>query len=71
MLERALGRLAENMTRAADVLASQLGDPNPSIRIRAARSLLSLGLRMHEAVDLTEKVRWLQGEVDRLRGSYS
>jgi hypothetical protein len=71
MLAAALGRLTDNMTRAADTLAGLLDDKNPALRIRAARSLLTLGLRMHDAVDVAEKVRSLQEEVDRLRGSYS
>ena len=62
MLERALGRVTDNMTRAADALASRLDDPNPAIGIRAARALLTLGLRLHDAVDLTERVRRLEAE---------
>lgn len=62
MLHRALGRVTDNMTRAADTLANRLDDPNPAIGIRAARALLTLGLRLHDAVDLTERVRRLEAE---------
>jgi hypothetical protein len=37
----------------------------PPIRIRAARALLSFGLRLHDAVDVTERVRRLEEELDR------
>ena len=43
------------MTRAADVLAALLDDPDPTIRIRAARSLLSFGLRLHDTVDVSKR----------------
>lgn len=65
MLERALGRVTDTMTRAADALAALLDDPKPPIRIRAARALLSFGLRLHDAVDVTERVRRLEEELAR------
>ena len=64
MIERALGRLTDNMTRAADALAGLLDDPTPSIRIRAARALLALGLRLHDAVDVNERIRNLEEQVN-------
>lgn len=71
MLAAALGRLTDNMTRAADALAGLLDDPNPAIRIRAARSLLTLGLRLHDTVDVTERVRKLEEQANGEPGPYS
>jgi hypothetical protein len=67
MLERTLGRLTENMTRAADTMMRLLDDPDPALRLRAARSMLTLGLRLHDAVDLASQVRDLQAQVDRYK----
>ena len=64
MIERARGRLTDNMTRAADALAGLLDDPTPAIRIRAARALLALGLRLHDAVDVNERIRNLEEQVN-------
>jgi hypothetical protein len=68
MLERALGRVTDNMTGAADTLVALLDHDNPVYRLGAARAMLTLGLKLHDAVDTAEQVRLLQEEVDRLRG---
>jgi len=68
MLASALGRMTGNMSRAADTVASLLEGAEPHIRLRAARALLSLGLRMQDAVDLTERVRELERELAQRQG---
>jgi len=68
MLERALGRVTDTMTRAADTLAALLDAAEPALRIRAARALLSFGLRLHDAVDVTDRVRKLEDELARRPG---
>jgi hypothetical protein len=65
MLATALGRFSGNMTRAADTIAGLLDDPDPALRLRAARTLLTVGLRLHEAVDVAERLRVLEGELGR------
>src|SRR6478672_5057750 len=42
-LERALGRVTDNMTKAADTLVAVLDHDNPVYRLRAARAMLSFG----------------------------
>lgn len=42
-----------------------------AIRIRAARSLLTLGLRLHDAVDVTERVRKVEEQVKGNPDTYS
>ena len=53
------------MTRGADVLAQMLDSPKDHIRIRAARALISLGLRLRESVDLTARMREVELELSR------
>jgi hypothetical protein len=65
MLERALGRVTDNMTQAADTLVKLLNDPSPAIQIRASRALLTLGLRLHDAVDLANRVHEVEAELAR------
>jgi hypothetical protein len=68
MLAAALGRMAENMTRAADTVAALLDVEDPAIRLRAARALLSLGLRLRDSVDLGDRVRELERELAHKQG---
>lgn len=65
LVGRALGRLADNMTRAADTLAGLLDDPDPRLRLRTARAVLTLGARLRDSVDLTDRVRDLEAELAR------
>src|SRR5205814_1019551 len=65
LIARALGRLADNMTRAADALAGLLDDPDGRVRLRSARAVLTLGVRLRDSVDLTDRVRELEQEVAR------
>ena len=61
----ALGRIADNLTRAADALAGLLDSPEPHIRIRAARALFSMGIRLRDSIDLTARVRTVETELAR------
>jgi len=65
LIATALGRVADAMTRGADVLAQMLDSPKDHIRIRAARALISLGLRLRESVDLTARMREVELELAR------
>jgi len=61
LIGTALGRIADNMTRAADALAAMLDAPEPHIRLRAIRALFTLGIRLRDSVDLTTRMH----EVER------
>ena len=63
MVATALGRLTDNMTRAADAVAALLDAPEPHIRLRAARTLMSLGLKFRDSVDVTDRIRDLECEL--------
>jgi hypothetical protein len=56
LIGTALGRIADNMTRAADALAELLDAPEPHIRLRAIRALFTLGIRLRDSVDLTTRI---------------
>ena len=60
-----LGKMAANMTRAADALAVLLDNDDVKVRLRAARAVLSLGMRLRDSVDLSERVRQLEEELAR------
>ena len=68
MLSSALGRMTDNLTRAADTVAGLLDAEDPAIRLRAARAMFTLGLRLHDAVDLTGRIRDLEEELAQKQG---
>jgi hypothetical protein len=70
LMGQALGRMASNMTtRAADSLAALLDSEDERVRLRTCRALLSLGLKMRDSVDLTERVREIEAEIARKQGA--
>jgi len=68
MLEAALGRMAENMTRAADKVARLIDSDNEAVALRAARTLMSLGLRLRDSVELADRVHEIERELARKKG---
>jgi hypothetical protein len=61
MVVRSVGRLADGMAEAADVLRALLtpGTP-PAVRLGAARSLLELGVKLRESVEIEERLAALE-----------
>jgi hypothetical protein len=68
MLAAALGRMTDHMTRAADTFAALLDSDNPALRLRAARALVTLGLRLHDAVDIASRMREVEAELAKRQG---
>ena len=64
-MSQALGRLADNMTRAADSFVTVLNSENEALRLRAARGMLSLGLRLRDSMELTERIRQIEDDLAR------
>jgi hypothetical protein len=66
MVARSLGRMADGMAEAADVLRALLdaGTP-PAVRLGAARALLELGVKLRESVELEERLRTLEENAAR------
>ncbi len=65
---QAVGRLTQNMTRAADGLVAMLDSGDERVRLRVIRALLTLGHRLHDAVDLELRLRNLERDVARKQG---
>ena len=68
LVATALGRMSQQMSRAADTIAALLDAEEPHIRLRAGRAMLSLGLRLRDSVDLGERVHELERELAQKQG---
>jgi hypothetical protein len=64
---RALGRMADAMTQAADVLRGLLDAKAESVRLGAARSLLDLGMKLQGSVELENRLADLENLTTTLR----
>jgi hypothetical protein len=60
MVQRSLGRMADGMADAADVLRQLLAAESESVRLGAARSLLELGVKLRESAELEERLLTLE-----------
>ncbi len=61
MVGAAAGRMADGMAEAADVLRALLDDgTTPAVRLRAARSMLELGVNLRESVELEGRLAALE-----------
>jgi transposase-like protein len=67
-LEAALGRMAANMTRAADKIARLLDSDNEAVALRAARTLMSLGLRLRDSIELADRIYDIERDLARKQG---
>ena len=63
MVQRSLGRLADGVTEAADVLRQLLAAESEAVRLGAARSLLELGVKLREPVELEERLAALEARI--------
>jgi hypothetical protein len=60
MVQRALGRLSDAMSDAADKLRALLSARSETVQLGAARSLLELTTRLRDSVELEERVAALE-----------
>lgn len=60
MVSRALGRMADGMAEAADVLRSLLAAEGESVRLGACRAMLELGVKLREFADVEERFAALE-----------
>jgi hypothetical protein len=61
MVQRALGRMADGMAEAAHVLRALLdASTPPAVRLGAARTLLELGTKLRESVELEARIAALE-----------
>jgi HEAT repeat protein len=68
MVSRAVGKLADGMVEAADVLRQLLQAESESVRLSAARTLLDVGNRLRESMELEERIRALERKAKALQG---
>jgi hypothetical protein len=60
MVSRALGKMADSMTEAADCLRALLHAESESTRLGAARSILELASKLRDSVELDERLAALE-----------
>jgi len=60
MVQRALGKLADASTEAADSLRKLLQAKKETVRLSAARTILELGNRLREAVEFEQRLSALE-----------
>lgn len=60
MVSAAAGKLADGMTRAADVLSRLLGSEDENVRARAAALILTHGIKVAELVEIEKRVAALE-----------
>ncbi len=60
MISQAVGRLARDCSTAADTLAVLLRADSETVRLGAARSLLELALKLHEAEAIEARITALE-----------
>jgi hypothetical protein len=63
MVSRALGTLADGMSDAAGTLRKLLDAEAESVRLGAARSILELGTKLRESVELEERMAELETQM--------
>jgi len=63
ILDGATSRMGHRMNKAVDTLYTMLDDENSSIRIRASRAIIGLGLKMRDAVDTNERLNEVEREL--------
>ena len=63
MLARAAGQMADGMAEAVTTLRQLLSAKSESVRLAAARSILEIGPRLHESLDLDERLRDVEGRL--------
>jgi hypothetical protein len=60
MVARSLGRMADAMTDAADVLRKLLKAKSESVRLGTARSLIELGLKLRDSIEVDARLAALE-----------
>src|SRR5262245_50392798 len=65
MVERAVGKMADGMAEAADTLRQLLRADAESVRLGAARSMLELGNKLRESVELEQRLVELERRLPR------
>jgi hypothetical protein len=67
MVSRALGRLSDASSAAADALRGLLDAESESVRLGACRAIIELGARLRDSMELEERVRALELHDKKMR----
>jgi hypothetical protein len=62
--------MADGMAEAADVLRHLLGAESESVRLGAARSLLELGVKLRESVELERRMEEVERRLGEQKGRH-
>ena len=68
MVARALGKMADGMAEAADTLRQLLRAEGESVRLGAARSILELGNKLRESVEVEARLQAIERQLDESAG---
>lgn len=60
MVNRALGKLADGMAEAGEVLRTLLHSGSDSIKLGACRAMLELGIKLRDSVELEQRLSELE-----------
>jgi transposase-like protein len=66
MVERAMGRMADAMTEAADTLRQLLHAEAESVRLGAARGILELAIKLRESVENAAAIADIESKLAEL-----
>jgi hypothetical protein len=68
MMARALGKMADGMTDAADVLRKLLKAKSENVRLGACRAILELGTKLRDSVEVEERLQALERQREEQTG---
>jgi hypothetical protein len=68
MVARALGKMADGMAEAADTLRLLLRAKSESVRLGAARSILELGNKLRESVEIEARLQAVERQINDSTG---
>ena len=63
LVNAAVGKLADGMGDAADMLRKLLAADSENVRLGAARSLIELGVKLRESVELEERITEIENRL--------
>lgn len=70
MTAQALGRMAARMASAADVLGELLNSDRDSVRLGAARTLIEMGLKLRDTLEVDARITALEEHVAEATEEY-
>lgn len=65
MTSAAAGRLADGMEEAAKALRQLVRSPTADVKLKAAKTLIELGLKVAEVTDLRARLEAIEARLDR------